>query len=116
MYLPAPRFDEMEPSEEEKLENKGWLQDHLSNVASFSYADLQAMKERGVACFPPSYNILEFFTRMHHGCLVKKVSHGGQGSEVNYGWLLDCSCFPCRYRSWLVRTLMPGISYLYSLG
>lgn len=68
------RFDEMEPSEEEKLENKGWLQDHLVNVASFSYTDLQAMKERGASCFPPSYNILDFFTKVHHGCLVKKVS------------------------------------------
>ncbi len=66
----------MEPSEEEKLENKGWLQEHLVNIASFSYADLQAVKDNGVACFPPSYKILEFFTKIHHGCLVKKVSHG----------------------------------------
>ena len=68
------RFDELQPSEEEKLENKGWLHDHLVNVASFAYADLKAMKDSGAACFPPSYGIMEFFTTIHHNCLVKLVS------------------------------------------
>lgn len=66
-------FEEMEPSVEEKMENKGWLQDHLMKVASFSYSDLQAMKEKGVSCFPPSYNILDFFAKAHHAGLAKLV-------------------------------------------
>lgn len=68
------RFDEMQPTEEEKMENRGWLNEHLSNVASFSFSDLKAMKEQGVACFPPSYDIIDFFNKIHHNCLAKLVS------------------------------------------
>ena len=69
----------MQPSVEEKMENKGWLTDHLQNVASYCYTELQAIKEQGVHCFPPSYDILSFFTKLHHDSLAKLVREGGEG-------------------------------------
>ena len=77
---PSHRFEEMVPMEQERLENKLWLGEHLTEVASVCFQDLKNVKEKGQKCFPPSYNILSFFITHYHHCLVKLVSLWGGGS------------------------------------
>ena len=70
------RFEELEPGEQEKMENKAWLVEYLTSVATFCYTDLQAIKDHGTKCFPPHYDILDKFIKWYHQCLVKLVSDG----------------------------------------
>jgi len=58
---------------QERLENKGWLGEHLTSIASICFQDLQAMKDHGKKCFPPDYKILTFFVSHYHSSLVKVV-------------------------------------------
>ena len=67
------RFEELKPDEQERMENKGWLMDHLTGVAAFCYGDLKAMKDTGHQCFPPTYDIVKFFISHYHDCLVNVV-------------------------------------------
>ena len=71
------RFDELEPEEDEKMSNKAWLLDYLTSVASFCFADLQAMKNQGQRCFPPTYDILNKFIKWYHICLRRLVRGPG---------------------------------------
>ena len=68
------RIEQLHPQEQEILENKGWLMDYLSAVASVCYTDLQSVKEKGRRCFPPSYKIMDFYVTQYHKGLVKVVS------------------------------------------
>ena len=67
------RFDELQPQAQERMENKAWLGEHLTAVASRCYTDLSAMRESGKRCFPPDYKILTFFVMHYHASLVKVV-------------------------------------------
>ncbi len=73
VLMHCPRFEELEPSEEEKMEKKAWLGEYLTSVASFCYTDLQSIKIHGVKCFPPHYDILKKYAQWYHNCLVKLV-------------------------------------------
>ena len=88
-HLPPPRFEELRP--QDRLENKGWLNEHLSSIAALCYQDLQAVKEHGHKCFPPEYNIFDYFVAHYHSNLVKTVreSWRGEGSVVHrkHMWL-----------------------------
>ena len=55
------------------MENKDWLSEHLTEVASVCYQDLQAIINTGVKCFPRSYNIVPFFVKRYHFGLVEVV-------------------------------------------
>ncbi|XP_064405775.1 exocyst complex component 3-like isoform X2 [Halichondria panicea] len=68
------KFEELEPGEQEKMENKAWLVEYLTSVATFCYTDLQAIKDHGTKCFPPQYDILDKFIKWYHQCLVKLIS------------------------------------------
>lgn len=73
IYMALFRFEELKPSEQERMENKGWLNDHLTAVASLCYGDLKAMKDTGHRCFPESYDIVKFFITHYHHHLVDVV-------------------------------------------
>ena len=68
------RIESLFPQEQEILENKAWLSEYLSAVASICYTDLQSVRDKGQKCFPPSYGIMDFFVRQYHKSLVKVVS------------------------------------------
>ncbi len=70
-YFHPLRFEELEPGEQEKMENKACLVEYLTAVATFCYTDLQAIKDHGTKCFPPHYDILNKFIKWYHQCLVK---------------------------------------------
>ena len=74
LSLTSHRIESLFPQEQEILENKAWLSEYLSAVASICFTDLQSMKDKGQKCFPPSYGILEFFVTQYHKNLVKVVS------------------------------------------
>ena len=68
------RIEGLFPAEQEILENKAWLNEYLNAVASICYTDLQSMKEKGQRCFPPGYQIMDFYVKQYHKSLVKVVS------------------------------------------
>ena len=54
------------------MENKGWLHEYLSEVARYSYNDINEMK-KGTDCFPPDYHVLDMFIKIQYSNLVKVV-------------------------------------------
>ena len=68
------RIEGLFPQEQEILENKAWLNEYLNAVASICFTDLQSVKDKGVRCFPPSYEIMNFYVKQYHKNLVKVVS------------------------------------------
>lgn len=67
------RYQGLDPSEEEKMENKMWLSSYLEEVAKLAFTDVKEMKESGTKCFPPRYDIVEFFIKTHHSNLAQVV-------------------------------------------
>ena len=78
LFLSLPlsifRFEKLDTTAEERMENKEWLTDHLTEVAGVCYQDLQGITTAGVKCFPASYNIVSFFVKRYHRGLVGVVS------------------------------------------
>lgn len=68
------KFEELQPQEIDRMENKGWLAENLTSVAALCYQDLHAMREYGHKCFPPDYKIMPFFFTRYHTNLVKVIS------------------------------------------
>ena len=60
-----------------RMENKDWLNDHLTEVARLCYQDLQAVVTGGDKCFPPSYKIVTFFVKRYHRGLITVVRVAG---------------------------------------
>jgi exocyst complex component 3 len=56
-------------------ENREWLDDYLTEVASVSYQDLKAMRENGIKCFPPDYDIMDMFLRLYHANIKDVIAN-----------------------------------------
>jgi len=69
-------YQKLDPSEEEKLENKMWLNSYLEEVVKFAFTEVNEMKTTGQKCFPSGYNIVEFFVRAHFKNLADVVCGG----------------------------------------
>jgi exocyst complex component 3 len=67
------KFESLETTSEQRIENKDWLMEHLSEVARTCYMDLQAITTAGVQCFPPSYDIAAFFIKRYHRGLIEVI-------------------------------------------
>uniref|UniRef100_A0A1X7T259 Uncharacterized protein n=2 Tax=Amphimedon queenslandica TaxID=400682 RepID=A0A1X7T259_AMPQE len=67
------KFIDIRPQSQSVEENKEWLDDLLTEVATVCYQDLKAMKENGVNCFPPDYDILEMYIKAYHTNLKEVV-------------------------------------------
>ena len=72
--LHQQRFERLDTTSEQRMENKDWLNEHLTEVARTCYQDLHAITTAGVKCFPPSFDIVPFFVRRYHRGLVEMVS------------------------------------------
>lgn len=66
------KFNELQPGD--IIENKDWLDEYLTEVATVCFQDLKAMKENGESCFPPDYDILDFFVQRYQVSLKKVVA------------------------------------------
>ena len=71
--LHQQRFEQLDTTSEQRMENKDWLNEHLTEVARTCYQDLHAITTAGVKCFPPSFDIVPFFVRRYHRGLVEMV-------------------------------------------
>jgi exocyst complex component 3 len=69
----ANKFEQLDTTAMTRMENKEWLTDHLTEVASVCYQDLQAIITAGVKCFPSSYKIVSFFVKRYHRGLTSVI-------------------------------------------
>lgn len=70
----ANKFEELDTTADTRMENKDWLTDHLTEVATVCYQDLQNIVTSGEKCFPSSYKIVSFFVKRYHRGLIQVIS------------------------------------------
>ncbi|CAH1153644.1 unnamed protein product [Phaedon cochleariae] len=70
---------------EEREDNKHWLIRYLELIRMTLLEDLRVVKTLCVPCFPPSYNIMDKFIQIYHGCLSihlqEIIQNGLKGNE-----------------------------------
>lgn len=56
------------------MEDASWLADYLISVEKFVFDDLSVIQKHAMPCFPPAYQINQFYITRYHENLCKLVS------------------------------------------
>ncbi|CAG9855139.1 unnamed protein product [Phyllotreta striolata] len=79
---------------EEREDNKHWLIRYLELIRMMILEDLRIVKTLCLPCFPPTYNILDWYIRMYNRCLSihlqEIIQNGLEGNEyvTMLSWVL----------------------------
>ena len=66
------RFQQHRPKD--RMEDASWLGEYLISVEKFVFDDLSVIQKHAMPCFPPAYQINQFYITRYHENLCKLVS------------------------------------------
>ena len=67
------RFQQHKPKD--RMEDASWLAEYLISVEKFVFEDLSVIQKHAMPCFPPAYQINQFYITRYHENLCKLVSN-----------------------------------------
>jgi len=67
------RFQKHKPKKD-RMEDAAWLGEYLIAVEKFVFEDLSVIQKHAMPCFPPAYQINQFYITRYHENLCKLVS------------------------------------------